>query len=366
MVRRFNYVNINDEFYDFSGKKVIIYGRAMRALSVYAKLRSDNIQVIGFTDSTANDGEIFANNKVISLKSIKDEEDVVLYVAVGNNNYKREILYTIENLELKKVIVVCSGVIYAAAPYDIEHQKMLLKESKEKIDYIKEKLADDCSVHVFENLLTYRILNNRSLLEEICLEEREQYFPRDGIIKPGKDEVFVDAGGASGSTTEAFIKWCNNIYDKSIIFEADDVMNSICQERIRIRELKNVIVEKKALWSKIDKLKFDSEKFLSGSAKVSETGSSIVDAVSLDEYLNGERVNYIKMDIEGSEMEALIGSNKTIELYRPKLAISIYHKESDLWEIPYYLMKKYPFYKFYMRHYTPYNTETILYATVRG
>lgn len=71
------------------------------------------------------------------------------------------------------------------------------------------------------------------------------------------------------------------------------------------------------------------------------------------------------MDIEGAEMDALIGSEKTITEYHPKLAISIYHKDDDLWTIPYYLMKKYPFYRFFIRHYSSITTETILYATER-
>ena len=69
-------------------------------------------------------------------------------------------------------------------------------------------------------------------------------------------------------------------------------------------------------------------------------GKIQIKAVSIDEMLAGERASFIKMDIEGAEMPALIGAQKTIEKYKPKLAISIYHKEDDLWEIPYYILDK--------------------------
>ena len=86
--------------------------------------------------------------------------------------------------------------------------------------------------------------------------------------------------------------------------------------------------------------------------------------VSIDDMVGDDKVTFIKMDIEGAEMEALEGAKQTIERNRPKLAISIYHKEEDLWEIPFYILSKYPWYKIYMRHYTLTTNETVLYATV--
>lgn len=90
----------------------------------------------------------------------------------------------------------------------------------------------------------------------------------------------------------------------------------------------------------------------------------IVKTISIDEMLEGEKCTFIKMDIEGAEMEALQGAQKSISKYYPKLAISIYHKDDDLWKIPYYIKKTWPEYKLYIRHYTYVTTETVLYATV--
>lgn len=80
--------------------------------------------------------------------------------------------------------------------------------------------------------------------------------------------------------------------------------------------------------------------------------------------LKGKEATYIKMDIEGAEMAALEGARKTIAKFRPKLAISIYHEDDDLWKIPFYIKKQYPWYRLFIRHYTSVTTETVLYATV--
>ena len=75
-----------------------------------------------------------------------------------------------------------------------------------------------------------------------------------------------------------------------------------------------------------------------------------------------DRVNYIKMDIEGWESEALSGADRTIRDNHPKLAISVYHKFSDLWTISSELKRRYPFYSFFLDHHSLHNEETVLYA----
>ena len=76
-------------------------------------------------------------------------------------------------------------------------------------------------------------------------------------------------------------------------------------------------------------------------------------------------VNYIKMDIEGSEAEALTGAHETITRFRPKLAVCLYHNPTDLWTIPAALKRQYPFYQIYLAHHSLHAEETVLYAIDR-
>jgi len=75
-----------------------------------------------------------------------------------------------------------------------------------------------------------------------------------------------------------------------------------------------------------------------------------------------QRVDFVKMDIEGSELAALQGAEKTLRRFRPKLAISIYHRFRDFFEIPLYLHGLNLGYRFYLGHYTIFAEETVLYA----
>ena len=69
------------------------------------------------------------------------------------------------------------------------------------------------------------------------------------------------------------------------------------------------------------------------------------------------------MDIEGAELPSLKGAENTIRHYKPKLAISVYHKYDDLFTIPKYIKSLNNEYKFYLRaHYKPYFNDLVLYA----
>lgn len=88
----------------------------------------------------------------------------------------------------------------------------------------------------------------------------------------------------------------------------------------------------------------------------------MINVDTLDDICAGKAVSFIKMDIEGAELPSLRGAEKVIEKYHPKLAICIYHSDSDMLEIPEYIMGKYPSYSLYVRHHSQCSAETVLYA----
>ena len=73
-------------------------------------------------------------------------------------------------------------------------------------------------------------------------------------------------------------------------------------------------------------------------------------------------MTFIKMDIEGAELEALRGAESIIRKQRPKLAICVYHKPEDIWTIPMYILSLQNDYRLFLRHYSFGDTETVLYA----
>ena len=75
-----------------------------------------------------------------------------------------------------------------------------------------------------------------------------------------------------------------------------------------------------------------------------------------------ERVDFIKMDVEGSELQALVGAAASLRKWRPKLAISLYHRPEDFFSIPLWIDSLDCGYRFYLDHYSIHSEETVLYA----
>lgn len=128
----------------------------------------------------------------------------------------------------------------------------------------------------------------------------------------------------------------------------------------KFAEMKNIKLKPYGLWSKRGVLRFNAQDNVSSG--ISENGNIEIPVISIDESLEGEPASFIKMDIEGAELNALKGAKETIRKYKPKLAICVYHKPLDIVEIPLYIKELVPEYNIYLRHYHYGASETVCYA----
>lgn len=188
----------------------------------------------------------------------------------------------------------------------------------------------------------------------------EQYFdlPAElGLV--GKDEVFVQAGCYNGDTQKSFVNWFGDAYEKMVTFEPSEEQYKLCQKTLQ--GFHDIDLVKSGLSDKSGVVHFDLAQ--PGCSFISDTGSEEIQIVSLDEYMNGGKVTFIALDIEGEEYKALKGAEKIIRTQKPKLAISVYHKPEDIYELPELIHSFQPDYKFYLRHYHILDmAETVLYA----
>lgn len=193
------------------------------------------------------------------------------------------------------------------------------------------------------------------------LTEEAIYFDLDMLMPQKSREVFVDAGCFDGLTTKQFFTWCKG-EAYAYCFEPDSQNITLIQKNLHNQNHYEIVP--KALWSINRTLAIEAKGNFATSVceDIYNNNKPTVEAVSLDDFLDAREVTFIKMDIEGAEVDALLGAKKTIEEQKPRLAISIYHKTDDIWRIPDTILKCCPDYQFYLRHYSFSNYDTVLYA----
>lgn len=187
-----------------------------------------------------------------------------------------------------------------------------------------------------------------------------QYFDFELMkINQTSEEVFVDGGCYDGNSSKEFIRWCGNEYKHIYAYEPDIQNYNKCVKLLnQIAKDKHTIFNK-GLWEKNDNLNFIMGNNAGG--RIDDSAKDRIEVTSIDESIN-DNVTFIKLDVEGSEYLTLIGAKKTIQKYRPKLAISVYHKPEDIYEIPKLILDMNPYYKLFFRHYSLNEWETVLYA----
>ncbi|MDR2572119.1 MAG: FkbM family methyltransferase [Oscillospiraceae bacterium] len=191
-----------------------------------------------------------------------------------------------------------------------------------------------------------------------------QYFEAD-ILFPEENEIFVDVGVYDFVNSVEFAGWAANGYKKIYAFEPDPGCYQRCLNILSITDeidASRVELINKGLSYKNGVLEFPAKYNPTGTYNDNEEIE--IEVVSLDAFLNGNPVTFVKMDVEGAEMDVLLGMENTIKRYKPKLAVCIYHAHKDLYETMLYILSLVPEYRCYIRHYTSSELETVLFCKV--
>ena len=220
--------------------------------------------------------------------------------------------------------------------------------------------ADEASAREYADQVRWRFLLDYDALAA-PRPMSELYFP-DDLIVPLARETFVDCGAYTGDTVDAFLAKRSGAFERIIAIEPDPVNCAALRKRIpdwtRSGE-GTVRVEVAAVGAERGRLQFTGTG--TAGSKVG-AGSLVVDVAPLDELLAGDRPTYMKFDVEGAEHDALAGGARVISEALPVLAICLYHRPEDIWDLPLLVRSIAPGYRLFMRRYSDERWETVLYA----
>jgi len=234
-------------------------------------------------------------------------------------------------------------------------EKFLIERQKELTETAN-LFADDLSREIYFSAMKYRATHNPK--DAPKYSKHDQYFVKS-IVFLSDNEVFVDCGAYDGDTMKEFVKYSKDQYKGIVCFEPMEEYHSRLQKR---GKGKNVTAIRAGVYKETTTLQFNAEGGKGSSITTSAEHTISVPVRAIDDVPECLDATFIKMDVEGAELDALKGAKETIRRNRPKLAICIYHRNRDFIEIPKWIHTLVPEYKLYVRHHAFSVNETVLYA----
>lgn len=223
-----------------------------------------------------------------------------------------------------------------------EHVSML-KQNIDKFKWLYNKLCDYRSKKVLIGIVNFWFEFDIQKLHQMTEGVFMDYFDLD-ITGTNQNHVFVDLGAYVGDTISDFI----NTYGKyKRIYGYEITPKTYTNLKNNLSGYDNILIRQQGVGSMKGVMYVDDIENAAGN-KLSDKGSIPVEIVTLDDDIN-EKITMIKMDIEGAEKDALLGSKRHIEEEKPQLLISAYHNSTDIFDIPQMIDNLREDYKFYLR-----------------
>jgi len=330
-----------------SRRPCFVIGRNTQAQDLIEKVRLD-----GLIDDFAEPDSAWRGLRVISTAQIPDDAVVINCstsispVSVGRRMRDAGKL----TISIQEIIHATAGAM--EQPWFVQDQRQDWAQFEVEWADIFASLEDDRSRQTLFDLIRYRLTADVAVMQAYAVRLKDQYFEPFLDLR---EEVFVDAGGFDGDTTEEF---CRRYPDYRQVHLFEPSARNLAAAKTRLAGHRDIVFHTEGLSDQVGQVTFDAE---AGSASAVSAGAGeTVQMTTLDQAL-AEPVSFIKMDLEGWELTALAGCERHIRDDRPKLAIAVYHRASDFRTVWRYARSIHPDYRVYLRHYTQGWSETVMF-----
>jgi FkbM family methyltransferase len=354
----------------FRGRRIIVYG----AGESFHYFKEIVMRRYGYMPSVVLDKKFGLNDTFegvpayspLEYQPSEDEkEHAIVVVCLGRQAYFEKVVDMLRRMGFSRIISLMD--IYEIhnpfnLPPELESAGFQYYSSRRGlIEYCFEILADDASREIFLRCLQTHMQRKPAVVPMNPREE--QYLPRDVPLSRGYGR-FLYCGVSVGDMAHIFDH--TGKVEELVCFEPDpnqfrSVVRHLAEHHERIAGRVTAIPCAVYSHEAIEPFTYSDTSF---GSRILTSGQARIQCVSIDHILHGFHPTFVSMDIEGAEPEALKGAEKTIRNNRPDLAICVYHAPHHLWEIPLYLHGLGLGYRFYLRNYTSFISETVLYASV--
>ncbi len=334
------------------------YGR-----QVAAALHERGIAVHGFIDRNATPGATLDGVPLITRGDVVAAEASKRTAIIAINNFHtpiEEVVVWAGSLfgdtlfvpELPDVIGPALGNYWQGA-------RDLVTRNADSISRLHERLADETSRNILACLVAYR--QKAAPQFHPPVDRENQYFARD-LLLPLEEPQVIDCGAWPGDMV-GLARAAGQRIAGWYAFEPDP-QNHVALATVA----REAGIEFAALFPCAVGESPGMVSFAAGSADASHAvdlataAASLVPIVRVDDVVEAQRIDMVKLDIEGFEAQALKGMARTLEKHRPRLCMAIYHKPADLWELPLAIAEQFPEARLAIRQHGYNGYDTVLYV----
>jgi len=334
--------------------EVFVYGTGSSGYATFQFLTKNypRLTIKNFIDSNSNkSGTYFQGIKIVIPDEVESSDKILIA-----SDWAIEIAKKLKN---KKCEATYLGFCEDFNRWKGHFDSKVFSQSYEEIIETAKLFSDDLSRRVFYSLIAFRCTLDPN---HLLISDYEQYFhPK---VLPSSNDIIIDGGAYDGDSAKQFFKYLSKKC-KILCFECDQA-NYAKLVKLQKNTVNKIIPICKALWSENTILHFsqgthDTESMISLKKNI-KTYS--IEAISLDCFMEDEPIGFLKLDIEGSEIQAIEGAKSIIQKQSPKLAISAYHLPDDLWRIPQNIFTINPKYNLYLGHHTQKFMDSVCYANI--
>ncbi len=315
-------------------KKIIIYGMGNGADKIISELERLNIPIHGIMAS-----DDFVRGQTFhgfTVKKLSDfPKDIIILTAFGSQ--RNDVIKHILSLSQKYTLFAPDVPVYGNNIFN----RSFYRQNKAKIDKVFNILADDFSVKVLENEIQFKLTGNINYLTEIFTDKDEIF----NILNLTENESYLDLGAYRGDTIQEFLHYTNGSYRHITALEPDK--KTFKKLKDYTKTLDNIQLWNMGIWDSDGYVNFENSAGRGSSIK--SAGSQKLAVTKIDTLFQVQKVSYIKIDVEGAELQALKGGMNTLKRNKPKLNLALYHRSEDIFTLPLLVHDINPGYKLYLR-----------------
>ena len=332
------------EYLSHAQKPILLYGMGNGADKILDVCHARGIEI---ADTFASDGFVrghsFHGKTVLSYSAAKEKYgDFIVLLSFASS--LPDVLDTIHRVANEQELYAPDVPVFGRALFD----RAFFEAHKQELEQTEAWLEDDLSRNTFLNVIQYKLTGNIAYLDACESDEADTF---DSLLHTETLEHYTDLGAYNGDTVRKLLPVSPRL-TRVTAFEPDRRnYRKLSEYAATVRDRIDIQAHNIGAWSKKDILLFDASGnrnagFANGEQKQKVTEVAVN---TVDNILGAQKTDLIKYDVEGSEYEALLGSQKTIQRCTPKLLVSLYHRSEDLFSLPKLVKELCPSYRLYLR-----------------